>query len=131
MNNIKCKTAIELMSCSSRMYFHQVGILPDDIVEAYKQLRRLVMEYLGIGAPTPSISDAGPSNPGSTIDKEGTMDTMITGQSNLVRQWSKHSITDSLSQAISNLKVRSAPSPMPTTGRGIVVSTWFYWAGCV
>ena len=78
------------------------------------------MEYLGINAPSPSISDVEPSNGGSVLEKEGTMDT-LTGQSNLVRQWSKLSITDSLSQAINSLKVKSAPSPMPTTGRGIVV----------
>lgn len=100
---------------------------PDDIVEAYKKLRHLVMDYLGISAPTPSISDLEALNTDlSLLDKEHTSDTLAGGgntNNNLARTWSKPSLNESATQqALASLKAKTM-SPMPPTGRGIVVSS--------
>lgn len=98
----------------------------DDIVEAYKRLRHLVMDYLGIRAPTPSVSDLEPfmTADSNLLDKDYTSDTLAqsTSANNLARTWSKPSLADSATQqALASLKAKTG-SPMPTHGRGIVVS---------
>lgn len=99
--------------------------IPDDIVEAYKRLRRLVMDYLGISAPTPSISNLEAYDTDTNLlDKELTGENFSQAPSanNLARTWSKPSLADSATQqAMANLKAKMG-SPMPPAGRGIVVS---------
>ena len=84
------------------------------------------MDYLGITAATPSVSDLDPGNTDlNLLDKEGTADTITITQTNsnnnLVRTWSKPSLSESATQqALASLKAKTG-SPMPPTGRGIVV----------
>ena len=88
------------------------------------------MDYLGIAAPTPSVSDFEPGNTDLTLlgDKEATADTITVTQTNsnnnLVRTWSKPSLSESATQqALASLKAKTS-SPMPPTGRGIVVRAY-------
>ena len=81
------------------------------------------MDYLGISADTPSVSDLDTGNTESNLgmEKERTQDTMINS-ANMARAWSKHSLSESLSAALANVKAKMQ-SPMPVTGQGVVVST--------
>ena len=106
--------------------YNMLVMWSDDIVEAYKKLRNLVMDYLGISAPTPSVSDLEPFNTDSNLlEKENTGDTITVTQATsntcLVRTWSKPSLCESATQqALASLKAKTG-SPMPPSGRGIVV----------
>ena len=84
----------------------------DDIEEAYKHLRRLVMDYLGISVPS-FESEVG--------DMAETKDTenAPTGTQMGTRTWSRPSIPDSMSQAYTRGKTTQSPS---LSGRGILVS---------
>ena len=83
----------------------------DDIEEAYKRLRRLVMDYLGISLPSygSEIGDI------DIKDIENTAPTQLG-----TRTWSRPSIPDSMSQPYARGK--STQSPV-LSGRGILVST--------
>ena len=83
------------------------------------------MDYLGITGTSPSQSDLEPGlTELSFLEREATMGdggTTTAGNSaHLARTWSKHSLAESLNQALMNIK-NKAQSPMPQTGRGIVV----------
>jgi len=81
------------------------------------------MDYLGINAPTPSISDLEQSASELTIEKEMTGELNTAPPSaHLTRTWSKTVINDSFSQALLNTKMKSQMSQTPDTDRGIVVS---------
>lgn len=87
----------------------------DDIQEAYKRLRRLVMDYLGIGLSSPQASDTGDPTMEAT---RGDTDQNLTTQLG-TRTWSRPSMTDTMSQSFQ--RTRGVQSPI-IGGRGIVVS---------
>ena len=99
-----------------------VSFPSDDITDAYRRLRRLVMDYLGISSDTPSMSDfdtgVTDSNMGG-LDKERTQDT-FANSANMARTWSKHSLSESFSAALANTR-NVAQSPIMPSSRGIVV----------
>ncbi|XP_060555244.1 leucine-rich repeat and guanylate kinase domain-containing protein-like isoform X1 [Ruditapes philippinarum] len=86
----------------------------DDIQEAYKRLRRLVMDYLGIGVPSPPLSDAG--DMATDVVQRGDTDQNLTTQLG-TRTWSKPSMSDTMSQSYN--RPRGAQSPI-ISSRGIV-----------
>lgn len=94
--------------------------ITDDIQEAYRRLRRLVMDYLGINIPTPPMSEQG-----ETTESHGTTEPTVAGQNGgsaaLGRAWSKASIADSLTLSQAHTWTIKAQSPI-LSGRGIVVS---------
>ena len=92
------------------VYFY----ISDDIQEAYKRLRRLVMDYLGIGITSPPNSEIG-----DTDARGDNTDQNITTQMG-TRTWSKPSISESMSQTFPRSS-RNVQSPIQS-GRGIVVS---------
>ena len=97
----------------------------DEITDAYRRLRRLVMDYLGISVPSPEQSDAlDQSQTGSQyLEKEATCDTFgSTGGAGGMgaRTWSKPSLADNTSQGMTNV-LSMTMSPMPSAGRGVVV----------
>ena len=105
------------------MYFK----LADDITEAYTRLRKLVMDYLGIASQTPEPSEMTRENTESNMMGRENTDTTFATSGNFglgQRTWSKHSLADSVSQALANVKQRQVQSPIVTGGqaRGIVVS---------
>ncbi|KAK7102788.1 leucine-rich repeat and guanylate kinase domain-containing protein-like [Littorina saxatilis] len=92
--------------------FFDMMINSDDIADAYRHLRRLVMDYLGVSPSTPDTS----SQPYQTDITEGDNYQAMTGAASTNalggRTWSKPSIPDSMLQA---------RGPMGSaTGRGIV-----------
>lgn len=89
-------------------------LFQDDIQEAYKRLRRLVMDYLGIGMSSPPASDAGDPTMEAT---RGDTDQNLTTQMG-TRTWSRPSMTDTISQPFT--RTRAVQSPV-IGGRGIVV----------
>lgn len=102
--------------------FFDMMINSDDIFDAYRRLRRLVMDYLGISAPSPTASELlEQSQSGShALDREVT-ETMTANSANMgARSWSKPSIADSASQALASVRQKQAMSPMPASGRGVV-----------
>ena len=111
----------------------------DDIFDAYRRLRRLVMDYLGISAPSPTASEMlEQSQSGSHALEREITETMTANSANMgARSWSKPSITDSASQALASVRQKQAMSPMPASGRGVVVShiqlenlLWI-WISCI
>ena len=112
----------------SNMHCH----FSDDITDAYRRLRRLVMDYLGMNVPSPDVSDAlDQSHTGSQfLEKEATNDTLGSacgggggGAGGMgARTWSKPSLADNGSQGMNNV-LGMAMSPMPPAGRGMVVSS--------
>ena len=85
----------------------------DDIEEAYKHLRRLVMDYLGISVPSFE------SEVGDMAETKDTENNAPTGTQMGTRTWSRPSIPDSMSQAYTRGKTTQSPS---LSGRGILVS---------
>ncbi|KAL3852031.1 hypothetical protein ACJMK2_015742 [Sinanodonta woodiana] len=92
--------------------FFDMMINSDDIKEAYKHLRRLVMDYLGIGMNTPPANDHGDT----AFDSQGMSDQNVAPQLG-PRTWSKPSIPDSVSQSFMRAKANQSPI---MSGRGIV-----------
>ena len=90
-------------------YYHVVSLTSDDIQEAYKRLRRLVMDYLGIGMASSPTSELGEGDRG-----ENTEQNMTTQMG--TRTWSK---SETMSQTLPRAG-RAVQSPIPS-GRGIVV----------
>lgn len=84
-----------------------ICLIIDDIQEAYRRLRRLVTDYLGISL-TSEQSESG--------DDE---ETIVEGQQTQMgtRTWSKPSLPDSLSQPYTRGKTQSPVQ----SGRGILV----------
>ncbi|CAH1782663.1 unnamed protein product, partial [Owenia fusiformis] len=103
--------------------FFDMMIPSDDIAEAYKRVRRLVMDYLGICIPTPDTSrtenyEAISSRDSRFSDNNGTF-TM--GSANMgARTWSKPSIPDSVAQQFAPGKPVMVPGSPIVSGRGIV-----------
>ena len=94
--------------------------VPDDITEAYKKLRRLVMDYLGTSVPSPPESE----HPDASCESPMTEAelTVTGGSANLgtTRTWSRPSIPDSISQQYA-AAVKKSQTPTGG-GRGVVVS---------
>ena len=89
-------------------------------------MRKLVMDYLGIASQTPEPSEMTRENTESNMMGRENTDTTFATSGNFglgQRTWSKHSLADSVSQALANVKQRQAQSPIITAGqaRGIVV----------
>ena len=100
----------------------------DDITEAYTRLRKLVMDYLGISAQTPEPSEMDRENTESNFLGRENTDTTFATSANFgmgQRTWSKPSLADSMSQALTNVKQRQAQSPIAWMARGIVVKLSF------
>lgn len=95
---------------------HQCLHVVDDIQEAYKRLRRLVMDYLGIGLNSPPGSENG-EQPTDAMTRAET-DQNLTNQLT-TRTWSKPGSDMATSQPFT--RSRGAQSPI-FSGRGIVVS---------
>ena len=97
-------------------------MVSDEITEAYRRLRRLVMDYLGLRAMSPTQSEPTdtPFTGVSQLDRDGT-DTITGGSANMgQRTWSKPSLPDSASQTIQAMRAK-AMSPLPPPSRGVVV----------
>ncbi|WAR26726.1 LRGUK-like protein, partial [Mya arenaria] len=95
--------------------FFDMMINSDDIQEAYKRLRRLVMDYLGIGLSSPQGSDDG-EQPTDAMTRPDT-DQNLTTQLG-TRTWSRPTGTDMMT---SQPFPRSLGDQTPTvSGRGIV-----------
>jgi len=80
--------------------FFDMMICSDDITDAYKQLRKLVMDYLGVSATTPA-STAPPYTITDTREATEPFPTFTGAASSNqmgARTWSKPSIPDSMSQ---------------------------------
>ncbi|XP_076447535.1 leucine-rich repeat and guanylate kinase domain-containing protein-like [Babylonia areolata] len=94
--------------------FFDMMITSEDIAEAYRKLRRLVMDYLGISPSTPDASSQ--AFPPTEVGGEGEPYQAMTGAASTnamgARTWSKPSIPDSISQVRGQLS--------SATGRGIV-----------
>ena len=90
-------------------------IISEDIADAYRRLRRLVMDYLGISPTTPDTSTQQfPTTDMGEAETYQAMTGVASTNAMGARTWSKPSIPDSMSQARG--PIGSA------TGRGIVVS---------
>ncbi|KAL4227150.1 hypothetical protein ACF0H5_015123 [Mactra antiquata] len=93
--------------------FFDMMINSDDIQEAYKRLRRLVMDYLGIGISPPASENGEQSNEVQRGDTDQNLTTQVG-----TRTWSKPSMSETgMSQAFS--RPRGTQSPI-ISGRGIV-----------
>ncbi|XP_052213909.1 leucine-rich repeat and guanylate kinase domain-containing protein-like [Dreissena polymorpha] len=92
--------------------FFDMMIDSDDIQEAYRRLRRLVMDYLGIGITSPSGSEAGDQPTEAT---RGDTDMNITTQAG-TRTWSKPTDVPGTQPF---QRSRGAQSPI-ISGRGII-----------
>ena len=90
------------------------NLVSDDIQEAYKRLRRLVMDYLGIGMASPNTSDVGDVIPDNQRENTDQNLQMQMG----TRTWSRPSLSESVSQPFT--RQRATQSPI-ISGRGIVV----------
>lgn len=94
--------------------FFDMMISSEDIGEAYRKLRRLVMDYLGISTMSPVST----SQPYSTTEVQGDAYQTMTGAASAnqmgARTWSKPSNPDSMSQT------RGHVGSATGTGRGIV-----------
>lgn len=73
------------------------------------------MDYLGIGVPSPPLSDAG--DIATDVVQRGDTDQNLTTQLG-TRTWSKPSMSDTMSQSYN--RPRGAQSPI-ISSRGIVV----------
>ena len=83
------------------------------------------MDYLGVSAPTPTASELDHENTDPNLLGRENTETTFATSANLgmgARTWSKHSLADSMSQAVANVKQRQAQSPILSMARGIVVS---------
>ncbi|XP_005112686.1 leucine-rich repeat and guanylate kinase domain-containing protein [Aplysia californica] len=97
--------------------FFDMMICSDDITEAYKQMRRLVMDYLGISTTTP-VSTAAPYTITDTREVTDAFQGFTGAASSNqmgARTWSKPSIPDSMSQTRGPRVSSGAP-----VSRGIV-----------
>jgi len=105
--------------------------LSDDITEMYCQLRRLVLEYLGI-TPTPtkqqSPADMDADDAVAAMRPPAYTQQVLRGQSAPViaarRSWSRPSITDNCEPTRSNVPPAACavPTKSPPAARSSVVS---------
>ncbi|XP_048741969.1 leucine-rich repeat and guanylate kinase domain-containing protein-like [Ostrea edulis] len=91
--------------------FFDMMINSDDIEEAYRHLRRLVMDYLGISIPSYE------SEVGDITETKDTDNNAPTGTQLGTRTWSRPSIPDSMSQQYTRGKTTQSPV---LSGRGIL-----------
>ncbi|XP_013413675.1 leucine-rich repeat and guanylate kinase domain-containing protein [Lingula anatina] len=94
--------------------FFDMVIPSDDISEAYKKLRRLVMDYLGINVPTPTESEY------QDQDTSSVTGTKLTDTGMGARTWSRPSIPDSTSQLQASTGGGVGSKAHTPVGRGVV-----------
>ncbi|XP_064632392.1 leucine-rich repeat and guanylate kinase domain-containing protein-like [Lineus longissimus] len=100
--------------------FFDMYINSDEITEAYKRLRRLVMDYLGINLPTPE-----PADPEENSDAPGSDPSATTPANNKPTSgsiaWSRASLPESITQQYPGTIKKPQMSPVPPLVQGIGV----------